>query len=72
MSSHMHEHKLRAMSLITSRAQDRGELPPTADPSLLLQVAPGMALFRQMNGESLDASFAEHLVDHILIPILRS
>jgi AcrR family transcriptional regulator len=72
MSSHMHEHKLRSMSLIVSRARDRGELPSTADPALLLQVAPGVALFQQMNGEPLDSGFAEHLVDHILIPILRS
>ena len=72
MSSHMHEHKLRSMALIVSRAQDRGELPPAADPALLLQVVPGMALFQQMTGEPLDAGFPEHLVDHILIPILRS
>ena len=47
------------------------DLPPGADASLILQVAPAVALFHQMNGEPLDVQFAEHLVDHILIPLLR-
>ena len=71
MAAHTHEHKLRSIAPIVSRAQARGELPPGADASLILQVAPAVALFHQMNGEPLDVQFAEHLVDHILIPLLR-
>jgi AcrR family transcriptional regulator len=62
----------RLASLIVSRAEARGELPSSADPRMLFDVAPGVALFRQMRGEPLDAEFAEYLVDRILIPLLRS
>jgi AcrR family transcriptional regulator len=62
----------RLASLVISRAQARGELPSSADPRALLDVAPGVALFHQMRGESLDAVFAEYLVDRVLIPLLRS
>ncbi len=59
------------MAAIVSRAEARGELPPGADPKLILEVAPGVALFHQISGEPLDAAFAEHLVDRVLIPLLR-
>jgi AcrR family transcriptional regulator len=71
MASHLHEQKLRSIAAILSRAEARGELPPGVDPSLVLQVAPGVALFHQISGESLDAAFAEYLVDRVLIPLLR-
>jgi len=71
MSSHLHEQKLCSIAAILSRAEARGELPPGIDPSLVLQVAPGVALFHQISGEPLDAAFAEHLVDRVLIPLLR-
>jgi AcrR family transcriptional regulator len=71
MASHLHDQKLRAVGSIVSRAEARGEIPSGVDPMLVLQVAPGVALFHQMNGEPLDTAFAEHLVDHILIPRLR-
>ncbi len=71
MSSHLHEQKLRTVASIVARAEARGELPPGVDPSLVLQVAPGVALFQQISGETLDAAFAEHLVDRVLIPLLR-
>jgi AcrR family transcriptional regulator len=71
MSSHLHEQKLRTVASIVARAEARGELPPGVDPSLVLQVAPGVALFHQISGEPLDAAFAEHLVDRVLIPLLR-
>jgi AcrR family transcriptional regulator len=72
MASHMHDQKLQNVSLLISRAQDRGELAPTADPGALLKVAPGVALLQQINGEPLDDKFAEYLVDRILIPLLRT
>lgn len=71
MASNLHEIKLRPIAAIVARAQARGELPPGVDPSLVLQVAPGVALFHQISGEPLDAAFAEHLVDRVLIPLLR-
>jgi hypothetical protein len=71
MSSHLHEQKLRSIASILARAEARGELPAGVDPSLVLQVAPGVALFHQISGEPLDAAFAEHLVDRVLIPLLR-
>lgn len=71
MASHSHEDKLRSVASILSRAKARGEIPAGVDPALILQVAPGVALFHQMSGEPLDAAFAAHLVDRILIPLLR-
>ncbi len=68
MASHLHEQKLRSVASIVSRAEARGELPSGVDPSLVLQVAPGVALFHQMSGEPLDAAFAAHLVDRVLDP----
>jgi AcrR family transcriptional regulator len=62
----------RVAGVIISRAQSRGELPPDADPGPIMKVAPGVALFRQMSGEPLDREFAEHLVDDVVIPLLRS
>jgi AcrR family transcriptional regulator len=58
-------------SMIISRAQRRGELPPQVASTALAEVAPAVLLFRQMRGEPLDSAFAEHLVDDILIPLLR-
>jgi AcrR family transcriptional regulator len=71
LAAHTHDNKLRTVAALVSRAEARGEIPPGADPTLLLQVAPGVALFQQMSGEPLDVAFAEHLVDRILIPLLR-
>jgi AcrR family transcriptional regulator len=71
MASHLHAQKLRSIASILSRAEARGELPAGADPSLVLEIAPGVALFHQMSGEPLDVAFADHLVDRILIPLLR-
>jgi AcrR family transcriptional regulator len=71
VAGHLHEEKLRTVTTVVSRAEARGEIPPGADPSLLLEVAPAAVLFHQMSGEPLDAAFAEHLVDRVLIPLLR-
>jgi hypothetical protein len=62
---------MRSVTEIVSRAVTRGEVPDGTDPELILEVAPGVALFHQMSGQPLDAAFAEHLVDRILIPLLR-
>jgi AcrR family transcriptional regulator len=71
LATHTYETKLRSMAAVVARAAARGEIPSGADPQLILQVAPGVALFHQMSGEPLDAAFAEYLVDRVLIPLLR-
>jgi AcrR family transcriptional regulator len=71
LAAHTHDSKLRSLAEVLSRAETRGEVRPGVNPELILQVAPGVALFHQMSGETLDSAFAEHLVDHILIPLLR-
>jgi hypothetical protein len=71
MASHLHEQKIRSIAEILARAETRGEVAPGVDPALVLQVAPGVALFHQMSGEPLDAAFAEHPVDRIVIPLLH-
>jgi AcrR family transcriptional regulator len=71
LAAHTHDNKLRTVAALLARAEARGEIPAGADANLLLQVAPGVALFHQMSGERLDATFAEHLVDRILIPLLH-
>jgi AcrR family transcriptional regulator len=72
LSAQKAEYKKQLASLVISRAQRRGELPDQVDPAALTDVAPAVALFRHMNGEPLDAGFAEHLVDRVIIPLLRS
>jgi AcrR family transcriptional regulator len=71
LAEHTHEQKIRSVTEIVSRAEARGEIASGSNPELILQVAPGVALFHQMSGQPLDAAFAEHLVDRILIPLLR-
>jgi AcrR family transcriptional regulator len=71
LAAHTHDSKLRSVTEIVDRAKARGEIPSGADPKILLQVAPGVALFHQMSGEPLDAAFGEYLVDRVLIPLLR-
>jgi AcrR family transcriptional regulator len=71
MAAHTYDSKFRSLAEVVSRAWARGEVPSGADPKLILEVAPGVALFHQMSGEALDTAFAEHLVDRILIPLLR-
>jgi AcrR family transcriptional regulator len=71
LSAHTHDNKMRSVAEIVSRAVARGEIPPGTDFNIMLEVAPGVALFHQMSGQPLDTAFAEHLVDRILIPLLR-
>jgi AcrR family transcriptional regulator len=72
LAAHKLDTKQQIASLVISRAQERGELPPGAGTSALTDVAPAMAMYRQMSGEPLDREFAEHLVDNVVIPLLRS
>ena len=65
-------HSQQIAGSIISRAQFRGELADNVSFDPILEVAPGVALFRRMTGEPLDEEFAEHLVDSVVIPLLRS
>ncbi len=70
LEARLHEPKMQVLSAVVARAQARGELGPGVDPSALVEVGPAVAGFRLMHGRPLDAAFAEHLVDTILIPLL--
>jgi len=58
---------------IVDQAVARGEVPPTADPPSITEVLSSMVFMRLLiTGEPLDKAFFEHVVDDILIPVLKS
>jgi AcrR family transcriptional regulator len=66
----LHEEKYGPAVAMLERAVSRGELSPDADRAgLLLEVGPGVAFVRLMDGKPLDHTFVLHLVDDILIPL---
>jgi AcrR family transcriptional regulator len=71
LEEHAGAKKRRMAESIVERAVARGELPPEADHMLLVEIAPAVLLMRLVNGESLDHAFLEHLVEDILLPVLR-
>jgi AcrR family transcriptional regulator len=58
--------------VIHARAVERGELGAHSDPNLIEEIAPAQ-MFMQCfaRGEPLDGPFIAHLVDDILMPVLR-
>jgi AcrR family transcriptional regulator len=72
LAGHKQAYRRRMTELVVSRAQSRGELPTELTPPELMDIALGVSLFRVMSGEPLDDSFADYLVDRVLIPSLRS
>lgn len=57
---------------IIGRAVARGELPPGTTSAPIDEVAPSMIMMRlAFRGEPLDDAFTTHLVDDILLPILK-
>ncbi len=67
----MIEDKRSVARTIVDRAVRRGELPSTADPDLLHQVAPAIILFQLLIcSQPADEPFLEHVVDDVLIPLL--
>jgi AcrR family transcriptional regulator len=62
----------RTTAAIHAHAVSRGELSPDSDASLIEEIAPAQ-MFMQCfaRGEPLDAAFINHLVDDILIPVLK-
>jgi AcrR family transcriptional regulator len=57
---------------IVNRATARGEIPPGTDPDLLHEVLHAMVLNRTICGAGpLDDVFVIHVVDDVLLPVLR-
>ena len=60
------------MDVVVARAVARGELPPGASGALVDEVAPAVVMLRLVfRGEPLDEAFLVHLVDEIVLPLLR-
>lgn len=68
----MVEGKRDVVEAAVSRAVERGECPSGTDPSVAGEVLPAMVLSRMLvTGEPLDEAFCTHLVDDVLLPLLR-
>lgn len=62
----------RLTKVILARAVDRGEVDPGVDAMLVADVARGMALQHQLlDPDPEDDDFVEHLVDRVLLPVIR-
>lgn len=60
------------MDVVVARAVARGELPPGASGALVDEVAPAVVMLRLVfRGEPLDEAFLVHLVDEVVLPLLR-
>jgi AcrR family transcriptional regulator len=68
----LQESKRDLAVVIHARAVERGELSADSDPNLIEEIAPAQ-MFMQCfaRGEPLDGAFIAHLVDDILMPVLR-
>ncbi len=67
-----YEMKHAVHETIINRATARGEIPAGTCPGLLHEVMYAMVLTRTMlSAGSLDDDFAEHVVDDVLLPVLR-
>jgi AcrR family transcriptional regulator len=61
------------VDVVIARAVARGELPPGATGDLVNEVAPAVMMSRLVfRGETLDEAFTAHLVDEIILPLLRT
>ncbi|MEV0714076.1 TetR/AcrR family transcriptional regulator [Asanoa sp. NPDC050611] len=68
----MIDDKRRAFDPAIDRAVARGELPAGVDRALLAEVGSAMLFSRAfVTGEPLDDGFLTHLVDGVLLPLLR-
>jgi AcrR family transcriptional regulator len=68
----MRDSKLPYAQAICARAEQRGELRPGWDAGLIDEIAPAQLFMRYFAlGEPLDAGFIEHLVDDIVLPLLK-
>jgi AcrR family transcriptional regulator len=69
----MRDSKSAYAEVICGRALARGELSPGYTPDLIDEIVPAQMFMRAFAlGESLDAAFVDHLVDDIILPLLRA
>jgi len=68
----MRESKTPVAEAICARAEQRGELHPGYNPALIDEIVPGQLFMHSFaHGGSLDEQFIEHVVDDIILPLLR-
>jgi AcrR family transcriptional regulator len=69
---HMVNDKKDVWNGLVERAAARGELSASVDPHILDEIVGGIIFLRLIvTGEPVDAEFITHLVDDILLPVLR-
>jgi AcrR family transcriptional regulator len=57
---------------IVDRATARGELPSGVDPAPISEIVPALTVLAALQGDPLDHALAAHIVDDILLPLLRA
>jgi AcrR family transcriptional regulator len=68
----MRSSKTPSAEAICARAQQRGELRPGYDAGLIDEIVPGQIFMQTFaRGEPLNAAFIDHVVDDIIIPLLK-
>jgi AcrR family transcriptional regulator len=64
--------KAPTAAILCSRAEARGELRPGYNPDLVDEIVPAQLFMHSFaRGGPLDAAFIDHLVDDIILPLLR-
>lgn len=72
MRAQIVEGKRELIEAVVSRAKGRGECAAGTDTSVAGEVMPAMVLSRLLvTGDPLDEAFCTHLVDDVLLPLLR-
>lgn len=68
----LRDSKAPLAEMICSRALARGELPPGYNADLIDEIVPGQLFMHSFaRGGPLDEAFVDHLVDDIILPLLR-
>jgi AcrR family transcriptional regulator len=68
----MRSSKTPIAEAICARAEQRGELRPGYNPGLIDEIVPGLFFIHSFAfGASLDAPFLDHVVDDIILPLLK-
>ncbi|MCU1494145.1 MAG: transcriptional regulator, TetR family [Acidimicrobiaceae bacterium] len=72
MRVHVIERKHAVVRAMVGRAVARGELPPAADPTAMIEVVEALVFGRlALNGGELDDQFIGHVIDDVALPMLR-
>jgi AcrR family transcriptional regulator len=68
----MRTSKAPAAETICARAEQRGELQPGYNADLIVEIVPGQLFMHHFAmGRPLDATFLDHVVDDIILPLLK-